>query len=638
MPLDALTLSCLSRELNNTLSGGRVNKITQPEPDEIVLSIFARGREHNLLMSAGTGNPRIHICKAVKKNPLAAPAFCMHLRKYLSGAILSDITLQPFERAVRLNFKNKNELKDTENLSLIIEIMGKHSNIIFVNDKDKIIDCIKQIPFDVSSVRQILPGLSYKAAPSQDKINLTDLKSFEALMKNFEGGNPSGLEYGRFLSANLRGVSYITALEIAYRAGTAGIGADGGISNRSAANACTSTAGTAQGGIGADGSAHPCTTETEADGAATAKTATYPAAATTAAKIISAANAFYQNSLDAIEPSVYYDDELNPTEFTFTPYRCLGQNFKAYGTLSEAVEAYYFEKDRRLRFSEKSKNLLLEVKNLVARNEKTLNVLNDRINDCRDLEQNKIIGDLLSSNLHILKQGAELAELNNFYDESGGTLKIRLNKNLSPAKNAQAYYKKYTKQKKTLTMSAEQLSAVKKKLEYLYDITDSFRKSTEADELEQIRRELVAENFISKQKEKQKNGRSKPPDEKRLKFKPYAYLADGFKIYAGKNNLQNEFVTFEAARDGDLWLHVKNDSGSHVVIKQDEKNAPDGVITVAAQIAAYYSKSYLSKKVEVDYCLKKFVKKIKGGGIGNVTYTNFKTRLSEPKEHKELLV
>ncbi len=565
MPTDSLHIQQAATELNDILQGGRIDKITMPEPDEIVLFVHSMTRRA-VILSANTSLPRIHITAyPPKKNPLTAPAFLMHLRKHIGGAVIKKVRSHPGERIVFFDLSARNELGYEEQKTLVCEIMGKYANIILTDGEGKISECIKHISPASSEIRPVLPGLTYALPPKQDKIDIFDVTALTALLKNFQGGRLDG-----YILAGAAGLAPITISAIV--ANVLGNNYSDGLSEK---------------------------------------------------ELHKLAEAFSTKKLlGDVRPCIRHD--LNgKSDFWLAPF-CRDGEYKFFPTLNQAMDEHFFALDRDKRLLEKAHVPKTAVKNAVARTEKKLKLFEERRSEAADADNDRLCGELIISNIYRIKQGMRSFEAENYYDDPPSVVNIRLQENKSPQYNAQTYFKKYSKKKKTLSMIDEQIKKATADLEYYNSIYDSFS-YTDEDGLEEIIGELYAEGLMREPKGNRKNKKSDRAGGGETVYKNCI-------IRWGKTNTQNDRVTKQAKSD-DMWLHTQKIHGSHVLVSG--QNIDDDVIVRAAQIAAYYSKAKMSDNVPVDYTLKKFVSKPKGSPPGKMVYTDYKTIYVTPKDERQ---
>lgn len=568
MPNDLITLKALSSELNFMLSGGKIEKIYQPEKDEISLAIRSKGQKYNLVISASAQNPRIHLSTFKKENPMTAPSFCMHLRKYLTSGIIESISILGEDRIFDITIISKTELKDTIKLHLIAEMMGRYSNILLVSDKFIISDAIKQASFDAATKRCLLPSCTYKL-PEQTKLLPSNKNDIKIYLQNYKGG-----DLAKYICSGISGVSLQSSTEIVFESGNT--------------------------------NNIPLNVE----------------------KLVDCIDNFFNiyNS-KKFSPCVSVDKDGNYIDYFATSYNSLGLNFLKKDSLSQAIEGLTQSKDIEERHREKAKHLYQAIKKYRSRNEKKLEKANQKLSECDKMDEYKKLGELITSNLYKLKKGDTSLQCVDYYDAEMKEITIKLNPQYSPSKIAQDYFKKYNKLKRTLDIIVKQIEQTEEDLKYIDTIEQTLSNCSLSADLFQIEQELFGLGAIKKMK-------SKLPKSVK-EGSPIVYEFDGFVIAVGKNNYQNDKLTFKTANGGDIWLHALGYHGSHVIIFASGTTPPDNVINFAAEIAAFYSGGSKADKVPVDYTYKKFVKRNPNGKLGMVTYTNQKTAYVKPNEHKE---
>jgi predicted ribosome quality control (RQC) complex YloA/Tae2 family protein len=582
MALDALAVRALVQELSDKLTGGRMDKIHQPEKDELSLIIRTYTDTYRLIASANASHPRIHLSKTSKKNPITAPLFCMLMRKHLSGGKITSIIQCGFERIIRIDIESYDELGDLTEKHLYIEIMGRHSNITLTTAENKIIDCIKHVDFSVSSVRQLLPGMVYTLPPEQEKTPLLS-DNIQTISIDF---SHEGQKAFQSVMDAVSGISPLTAREIVYRTfGNAGILC--GELNHSQQQKLTKS-------------------------------------------VISFA---MEHKNNIFKPCIINDDNMKKTvdfsSIDIKQYEGM-YNIKYVPSINEALDIFYTARDSEERMRQKSSDLIKLLNTNIERVSKKIAIQKKTLNDAHGREKWKIYGDLLTANLYKIEQGADSVTVENYYSPDGENIKIPLSPEYTPVQNSQRYYKKYSKAKTAQVEAAKQLEIAVMERDYLEStLTAAETAQTESD-LNAIRAELANEGYIKRRsvkKAKQKEALSKPA---------HYISSDGFDIYAGKNNTQNDYLTLKFANSSDLWFHTKNIHGSHTVIKLGvNKEVPDATILEAASIAAYFSKARSSSQVPVDYTQIKNVKKPNGAKPGMVIYDHYNTVYVTPKLPEE---
>lgn len=578
MAFDASAVRCLVNELREKLINGRIDKIHQPEKDEITLNIRTLTESNKLVISASSAHPRAHLTGVSKKNPITAPLFCMLLRKHIGGGKITAIEQAGFERIIKISIESYDELGDLTTKYLIAEIMGRHSNIILTDSNMKIIDCIKHIDFTISSVRELLPGLQYVSPPPQSKTDLIDIRETVGI----DFSSPVQTADKAVLSA-VAGISPLTAREIVYSA-----------FGRTDIRCAELT----------DNGRNKILYET-----------------------VRLAKTVRENNFS---PCIIVNTSSGKLmDFSVTPVKQYEgmADIHVFSSVSELLDTFYKTRDMHERMRQKSADLVKLLTNNIERISKKLVILNKTLENSRDKEKHKIYGDLLTANLHNITQGQAEIEAENYYE--GGTVKIALSPTLTPSQNAQRYYKKYNKAKTAEVEAQKQIENASYDLEYLESTLTAVQNAdTEAD-LNAVRAELIAEGYLAR--------KVSPKRQKQAISKPMHFIScDGFDIYTGKSNSQNDYITTRLANSSDLWFHTKGIHGSHTIIKLGiNKDVPKTTITEAAQIAAYYSKARESSQVPVDFTQIKNVKKPNGAKPGMVIYDSYNTIYVTPKEPKK---
>lgn len=587
MALDGLVINSLVKELSSQLVDGKIDKIYQPEEDELLLNIRNNGTNYKLLMSANSSNPRVYTTKSHnKKNPMKAPLFCMLLRKHIQNGRIIKIEQPDFERIIKITIESLDELKIRKSKDLIIEIMGRHSNIILVdNEENKVLDSIKRVPLSVSRYRQVLPGQKYINPPSQNKLNPIDSideKTFiDALL------NSSKSELYKSIYSSFEGISPVIAKEICIRAK---LDIDININHIDR-------------------------------------------------KDFKSLYEIFNRLFNQIKNHIFFpciaiDKRLNKIiDFSCIKLTMFNHfSFIENDSINYILETYYLEKDVKERIHQKSQSLRKSISTKLDRLYKKSKKQNEELLESKNADIYKINGELLTAYIYMIQKGMEEVEVVNFYDPNNENVLIKLDKRLTPSKNAQKYFKKYNKLKTALVEITEQLKITEEEINYLENIMLSITNCESIDELDEIKEELIKVGYV-KGKIKDKGKSKKIKETNVLKTKPYEFLSsDGFTIYVGKNNKQNDYLTLKMAINSDMWLHTKNIPGSHVIIRFDGEEIPETTIFEAAMLAAYYSKGKMSSKVPVDYTLKKNVKKPSGAKPGMVIYETNSTMYVTPLE------
>ncbi len=563
MAFDGVTIAAVVSELQDKIVGGRVYKIAQPEKDELLVTIKGNGGQTRLLMSANASLPLIYLTEKNKTSPMTAPNFCMLLRKHLQNARIVSVAQAGLERVVRFELEHLNELGDLCRKYLIIELMGKHSNIIFCDDKDMIIDSIKRISNVISSVRVVLPGCEYFIPKTQDKAELLETPP-EEIGKILTGRNMS---LYKAVYSGFTGISPCIANEICYRAG---VDADKAVSEL-------------------DGSELGAVSDILCGLAQDIKSGKF-------------------------FPNVVYENR-QPAEYAavrLTSYN--KDNTKEFESISELLEYYYAEKNAVTRIRQRSVDLRKIVQTALERNVKKYDLQKKQLDDTQKREKYRIYGELLNTYGYSAEPNAKSIEALNYYTNE--MITIPLDPTLTASENAKKYFEKYQKLKRTYEALTELVKETGDEIEHLESISNSLDIALKEEDLAQIKEELIESGYI-----KRKGGAKR----EKITSRPFHYISsDGYHIYVGKNNYQNEELTFKLATGNDWWFHVKGIAGSHVIVKSNGEELPDRVFEEAGRLAAHYSQARGQEKVEVDYTQKKNVKKPNGSKPGFVVYyTNY---------------
>ena len=565
MALDGIAIKNIVKEMKEKMVGGRMSKIAQPENDELILTLKNNKDTHKLYISASAGLPLIYFTEMNKQNPLTAPNFCMLLRKHIGNGKILDVFQPGLERIIQIKIEHLDELGDLCLKYLIIEIMGKHSNIIFCDSNYKIIDSIKRVSAQISSVREVLPGREYFIPDTKHKKN--PLETSEEEIKQLLSTNyPSQ----KTLYTSFTGISPIIAEEIVHLSG---------IDN-----------------------AKP--TIELSDNEKTHLAHTFSLFMDTV-------------KLEEFTPTVYFKQE-EPVEFTSIPLETF-QTYekKEYSTISETLETYYATRNVISRMRQKSSELRRVVQTTLERSYKKLDLQLKQMKDTEKREMYRIYGELLNTYGYNVEPEAKSIEVLNYYTNE--MITIPLDNTLSPQENAKKYFDRYGKLKRTFEALTHHIEETKQEITHLESIAQSIDIALSVDDLVQIKDELAQYGYVKRQ------SLSKKGKKEKITSKPYHYISsDGFHIYIGKNNFQNEELTFKFAEGKDIWMHAKNIPGSHVIIKTEGKEVPDRTYEEAGGLAAYYSKGRDSEKVEIDYSEKRNIKKPSGAKPGFVIYhTNY---------------
>ena len=577
MAFDGITIANLVNELKETLLDGRINKIAQPEADELLLTIKTTNGQKRLYMSASASLPLIYLTETNKPSPMTAPNFCMLLRKHINNGRITAITQPKLERIIQFEIEHLDELGDLCKKYLIVEIMGKHSNIIFCNSDYRIIDSIKHVSAQMSSVREVLPGRDYFIPDTMEKLNPLDVMFVDfshALITK-----PTGL--AKAIYTSFTGVSPVVAEEICYISGV-----DSSITPKE---------------LSEDVLVH----------------------------LYKQFTLFFDNIGGAsFAPCIYYKAG-EPKEFSAAPLSHFGQlDVKHYDSMSNLLEHYYATKNTVTRIRQKSVDLRKIVQTALERNRKKYDLQFKQIRDTENRDKYRVYGELINVYGYGLEPDAKQLECLNYYTNEN--IVIPLDNTKTPQENAQKYFDKYNKQKRTFEALTELIQETKDDITYLESVSNALDIALSEDDLTQIKEELIGAGYVKRKFTKQKV---------KINSKPFHYISsDGYHMYVGKNNIQNEELTFHFANGNDWWFHAKGCPGSHVIVKTGGDELPDRTFEEAGKLAAYYSKNRGNEKVEVDYIEKKHVKKPSGGKPGFVVYyTNYSLMIDSDISELQLI-
>ena len=563
MAFDGITVSSIVNELNEHLTGGRIAKIAQPESDELLLTVKTPGEQKRLYISASASLPLIYLTEENKPGPMTAPNFCMLLRKHIGGGRIAGITQPGLERIISIDIEHLDELGDPCQKKLIVEIMGKHSNIIFCDNQDRIIDSIKHVSAQMSSVREVLPGRNYFIPDTMSKHDplSVDEDGFVRALKE------KPMSVSKALYAGFTGISPVAAADICLRAG---IDLDSD-----------------EGELSEDILMH-----------------------------LFRQFSYYMDEVKShhFHPVIYYRG-AEPAEFAALPLlQFEHMEKKEYTSISEVLTAYYSSKNALTRIRQKSADLRHVVQTALERNRKKYDLQERQLKDTEKREKYKIYGELINTYGYNLDPGSrELTCLNYYTNED---ITIPLDPVKTPQENSQKYFARYNKQKRTFEALSGLIKETGDDIAYLESISTALDIARSEADLAQIKEELIQSGYIRRKFTKKKV---------KLTNKPMHYLSgDGYHMYVGKNNFQNDELTFSFANGNDWWFHAKGAAGSHVIVRTNGDELPDSTFEEAGRLAAYYSKSRGADKVEIDYVEKKHVKKPNGAKPGFVVYyTNY---------------
>ncbi len=563
MAFDGITVASIVNEMDRNLTGGRIFKIAQPEPDELFITVKNNKEQYKLMVSASASLPLVYFTSTSKNSPLTAPAFCMLLRKHINNGKIISITQPGLERIINIRIEHYNEMGDICYKTLIVELMGKYSNIIFCDDENTIIDSIKHIPAHISSVREVLPGRKYFIPDTTGKLN-----PFEFSKDDYEKIiSCKSVNCSKAIYTSLTGFSPIAAEEVCHMAS---------IDSSLPVNE-----------LSENEHMHLYNMLQLVIDEIKSKSFTY--------------NIYYKNGV--------------PVEYSALPLTLYGDaESKEYGTTSEMLEKYYAEKNFVTRMRQRSSDLRQIVQSNLSKAYKKYDLQIKQLKDTEKREKYKVYGELLNTYGYQCEQGVKELTCENYYTNTPIT--IPLDTELTPIENAKKYFDKYNKLKRTYEALTEITKTTADEISHLESIQTSLDLSTSEDDLKEIKEELIQYNYI----------RRKTSDKKsKFKSTPLHFISSGnHHIYVGKNNFQNEELTFKLASGNDLWFHAKGMPGSHVILKTNGDDITDKEYEEAGKLAAHFSKGGGQTKIEVDYIERKHVKKVAGAAPGFVIYhTNY---------------
>ena len=575
MAFDACMMRATLEEFTESFPEAKIEKVLQPANDEIDIVIHHQKKSSRLLFNVGPNAPRLQLTAKVKENPLKAPMFCMFLRKRLQGAKITGVSQPGFDRIATFSVSGYDEMGFSTDMKIVCEIMGKYANFILLDSDDKIISALKIIDFAASTIRQVLPGLKYKAPAMQEKLSPLEIDRdvFFARLEAF----PPEKSGEKFITSTYSGIATQIAHELVFRA-TGGV--DVPVSEIDAAGFY----------------------EVFSD---------------------------WQNLLleHRYTPTVALDSTGRPIDYSYMDISYLGSyaTYRKFDTLSELFDLYFAEKDRLEKIHQRARDIRILISNAKSRTEKKLLIQREALADSEKAEDYKRRGDLITANIYRIKRGDKILKAQDYYDENCPEVTVELDERLSAAANAQRMYKLYNKCKTAKAVLTEQIAKWEEELLYL-DSVQSFLDSAETEQdISDLRDELYSAGYASRMKG------YKPP--KVSRSKPLEFVTtDGMTLYVGKNNVQNDRLTFKVAEKDDIWFHVKDLPGSHVILVTEGREPTDRDYTEAAGIAAGYSKA-TSDLVAVDYTRVKNIKKPAGAKPGFVTYkTNYTAFVKPIKE------
>ena len=577
MPLDAITVCALANELKGTLIGSKIDKVQQPARDTLILAVRGNGTNGKLLISSGSGSSRVHFQSESFENPQTPPMFCMLLRKHLVGARIAGISQPNMERMLVFELDTYDEMGLESRKQLVLELMGRNSNVILTDSEDHIIDCLRRVDGDMSRVRQVMPGLIYRLPPEQERPNFFALSPEEkaGMWKNADTETSAD----KWLLDSFSGLSPLICRELCYAA--------------------------------ADDASKPVSRFSAEEKAAFAS--------------LMAELENRVKNRDFTPTMLIKDDR--PFDFSFMPiaqYENAVQTL-SYPDFSSMLEDFYTKRDKQEQMRRKSQALFKSVKSAHERSLRKLAARREELLKTENRDLSRKYGDLVTANFYRIKKGDRVAAVEDYFDESCPKLEIPLDPLKTPQQNAAAFYKEYTKAKTAEKYLGDLIDKGEKEEEYLLSVMDEIQRCETERDIQEIRRELTETGFIKAQK----TGKG----EKFKETAPLGFISGaGLEIFVGKNNAQNDKLTTKTAHRTDLWLHVQKLHGSHVIISCDGIEPDEKTLFEAATLAAYYSQGRDSGKVPVDYTQVRFVKKPSGSMPGKVIYTDYKTIMVMPDE------
>lgn len=567
MPFDAMFLSAVCDELRQELIGARVEKIQQPARDMVVLQLRGKAR---LLLSASGNRPRFHVTQASYENPAQPPMFCMLLRKHLAGGRIAAIEQPPAERSVELTLDCTDEMGTPCQKRLILELMGRNSNLILTDGENRILDCMRRVDFEMSEQRQVLPGLFYHRPPRQGG-KLTPQELTKPTLERLLAQTAAPVHLDRWIVDHVAGISPLIARELAF-----------GFCGETDADVLT------------------------LDRARLAEALTQP------------------SLLQARQPTLLLCGG-RPKDFTYCPIRQYGAYMTArtMPSFSALLDAFYTETEQRERMLQKSQSLRRTVTNLLERTRRKLAAQRKEREASLDRETLRRRGDIVTANLHAMTRGMTVLRAEDFYQEDMPEIEIPLRPELSPQQNAARFYKEYNKAKHAEKILAEQIARGEIEEEYLGAVLDELNRAESERDLAEIRAELEAGGYV---RSADRRRQQKQPASRPMRFRS----SDGFEILVGRNNRQNDQLSLKTARRDDLWLHIQKFHGTHVIICCAGAPVPDGTITEAAMLAAWYSQAREGQNVPVDVTQVRNLRKPNGAKPGMVVYDRYRTVIVTP--------
>jgi len=568
MAFDAFFLTAVLSEIRERCTDARVDKIHQPSRDTVIFQLRCREGREKLLFAPNPAAPRLHLTTSSPENPAEPPMFCMLLRKHLSGARLTDVRQIPMERCAFFTFDCIDEMGDHVNKQLVAELMGRTCNLYLLGPDGRILDCLRRIGLDETSRRPALPGMYYQMPESVAKQNPAQLDTAD--YRELLAAPGADLIADRLMDT-LGGLSPLVCREAAlFAAGSTDARVDGADPEPLAQNLAL----------------------------------------------------FFREHLEHPAPYCYVLPDGTPKQFAFCPIRQYG-NFREYGSFTELLDKFYVQRDRKAAMSQKNATVRKTVTNLCQRLKRKIAIQEKELAATFDRERLRQLGDILTANIHRITKGQTRIQVEDFYDEDMALIEVPLSPILSPQQNAAKFYKDYTRMKNAEKELTRQLELGRQELTYLQSVLEELDRAQTEAELEEIRQELQAGGYL-----KADSGK------KRMKLSKLAPMrfesTDGYPIYVGRNNRQNDELTFRLARKDDIWLHAQKVHGSHVIISCGGTTPPDDTITQAAQLAAHYAETAGGQNIPVDVTPVKQVKKLAGAKPGMVIYHTYRTVIANP--------
>ena len=574
MPFDAIFLRGVIQELGPALIGARIDKIQQPTRDVVLLHLRGREGSGKLLLSANVNRPRIHLTRATPENPAQPPMFCMLLRKHLAGGRIAELCQPPAERSVNISVDCTDEMGTPCRKQLILEMMGRNSNLILTDGEGRIIDCLRRVDLEMSEVRQVLPGLFYREPPSRDKLTPfgTDADTLEALLQEVQ--IPKRLD--KWLIDVFAGLSPLIARELSFQA-----------------------AGT-----------------TDADVLTLQRRPL--------AELL--AREFSRMEPEALQP-VLLLREGKPMDFTYRPVQQYGQyaQQEKQESFSALLDRFYTQTDRDERMRQKSQTLRKTVTTLYERTLRKLELQRKELENTLDRERLRRLGDIVTANIHAITRGQTRLVATDFYEEEMPQIEIPLKPELSPQQNAARFYKDYTRAKHAQKVLTEQIAHGEQEAEYLATVLEELSRAETERDIGEIRQELELGGYV-RSADRRKQPKQQPT--KPMEFRS----TDGFRILVGRNNRQNDQLSLKMAQRSDLWLHIQKFHGTHVILECAGQEPTDLAITEAAMLAAYFSQAREGQNVPVDVTPVRYLRKPNGAKPGMVVYDRYRTVIVTPDE------